>query len=50
MKNSAKHDVLTLAVVVFFVGVLISSVSISDVFGVDKADQTTALHQGVSLR
>jgi hypothetical protein len=50
MKNSVKHDVLTIAVVVFFVGVLISSVSISDVFSVAAPEQSTALNQGTNFR
>ena len=50
MKNSIKHDVLTIAVVVFFVGVLISSVSISDVFSAGEPEQSTALNQGANFR
>ena len=50
MKN-VKHDVLLLAVVVFFVGVLISSVSISDVFDGGKSEPAaTSLQSGVTLR
>lgn len=50
MKN-VKHDVLTLAVVVFFIGVLISSVSLSDVFDDGEPEAaTTALQSGITLR
>lgn len=45
-----KNDVLTIAIVVFVVGVLASSVGLSDVFQADEQDVPAALHQGVTLR
>ncbi|WP_460231015.1 hypothetical protein [Aurantivibrio plasticivorans] len=46
-----KNDILTIAVIVFFVGVLVSSVGFSDVFESEKEQHTpSALHQGVTLR
>ena len=46
-----KNDVLTIAIVVFFIGVLISSVGLSNVFE-DKEPETppSALQQGLTLR
>ncbi len=45
-----KNDVLTIAIVVFFIGVLASSVGLSDVFADDEAEVPPALQQGVTLR
>lgn len=45
-----KNDILTIAIIVFVVGVLASSVGLSDVFGADEQQVPTALHQGVTLR
>lgn len=45
-----KNDILTIAIVVFVVGVLASSVGLSNVFEAEEQDVPTALHQGVTLR
>ena len=47
-----KNDVLTIAIVVFFIGVLISSVSVglNSVFEDDEPEAPAALQQGVTLR
>ena len=45
-----KNDVLTIAIVVFFIGVLISSVGLSDVFDDKEPEVPSALQQGVTLR
>ncbi|MEX1033615.1 MAG: hypothetical protein WDZ30_09665 [Cellvibrionaceae bacterium] len=45
-----KNDILTIAIVVFVVGVLASSVGLSSVFEAEKQEAPTALHQGVTLR
>jgi len=47
-----KNDVLTIAIVVFFIGVLISSVSVglNTVFDEDEPEVPPALQQGVTLR
>ena len=45
-----KNDVLTIAIVVFFIGVLVSSVGLSDVFDHEEPDAPPALQQGVTLR
>lgn len=45
-----KNDVLTIAVIVFFVGVLVSSVGFSNVFESEEQETPSALHQGVTLR
>lgn len=46
-----KNDILTIAVVVFFVGVLVSSVGFSKVFEAEeKQEAPSALHQGVILQ
>ncbi|MGH1471880.1 MAG: hypothetical protein ACRBCS_11845 [Cellvibrionaceae bacterium] len=42
-----KNDILTIAVIVFFVGVLISSVGFSNPFQTDKQEAPSALHQGI---
>ncbi len=44
-----KNDVLTVVVVAFFVGVLISSVSFSDVFQADE-EPPAGLQQGIATR
>ncbi len=45
-----KNDVLTIAIVVFFIGVLISSVGLSDVFDDEEPEVPPALQQGVTVR
>lgn len=45
-----KNDVLTIAIVVFFIGVLVSSVGLSEVFSDNEPEETPALQQGVTLR
>jgi hypothetical protein len=45
-----KNDVLTIAIVVFFIGVLVSSVGLSGVFESEEPEVPTALQQGVTLR
>lgn len=45
-----KKDVLTIATVVFFIGVLVSSVGFTDVFKKDEPEAPPALQQGVTLR
>lgn len=42
-----KNDVLTIAVIVFFVGVLISSVGFSNPFNAEKSETPSALHHGI---
>lgn len=45
-----KNDILTIAIIVFVVGVLASSVGVSNVFDAEEQEAPTALHQGVTLR
>ena len=46
-----KNDILTIAVIVFFVGVLISSVGFSNPFAAGEQEAApSALHQGVATR
>ncbi|WP_460224474.1 hypothetical protein [Aurantivibrio infirmus] len=42
-----KNDVLTIAVIVFVVGVVVSTVSFSNVFDQEEQAVPTALHRGV---
>ncbi len=44
-----KTDVMSIAVVVFFVGVLVSSVGFTDVFQ-SEPEPPTALQQGIAIR
>ncbi len=44
-----KPDILTLAVFIFCVGVLVSSVGLTDVFQSEPAPPA-ALHQGIATR
>jgi len=45
-----KTDVLTIAAVIFFASLLLSSVSFSDYFSAENDDAPAALQQGVALR
>ncbi len=44
-----KNDLLTVVVIAFFVGVLASSLSVSDVFNTDK-EPPAGLQQGIATR
>lgn len=41
-----KNDILTIAIVVFVVGVLASSIGLGNVFTAEEQEVPTALHQG----
>lgn len=45
-----KNDVLTVVVIAFFVGVLVSSLSVSDVFKADDQEPPAGLQQGIATR
>jgi hypothetical protein len=45
-----KFDVLTIATLIFTLGVLVSSIGFEDVFASDNSQAPTALQQGIPLR
>lgn len=45
-----KTDALTIAVVIFVVGILASGLGLADVFEADDTKPPAALHQGVAVR
>lgn len=45
-----KTDALTIAVVIFVVGILASGLGLADVFDAKESAPPAALHQGVAVR